>query len=134
MKHLTAGQQVPLSGMDHEPTYRCPDCLDLGYQETTPNAITVTVEGKDRRVSAGGAVVAWFCDCVMGRAAHAGYWFDLVFPVQGTGRGKSDRGERRLGAYLGARPLERTWLPDAVEHLRQKHEALRKRKLAEVGK
>jgi hypothetical protein len=132
VEHVTEGLHPPLPDMDQEPTFHCPDCTDTGYTETQPATIVVTVEGRDRRVSAGGALVAWFCDCARGRAAHAGYWFDLVFPMQGNARGKSDRGERRLGEYLSARPLERTWLPDAVEHLRQRHEALRKRKLAEA--
>ena len=119
MEHLTTGQRPP-TGQDDEPTYRCHSCLDSGY-------VSHEVAKRGDRCS-----LAWFCDCPTGRATHAGYWFDAIYQQSGNTRVHSDRGQRRLAEYLAARPGERIWLLGAVEHLREKHESQRRRKLSQI--
>lgn len=117
MDHLTEGQKQP-HGIAEEPTYRCPDCLDHAY--------------RSRIFTARGDVcqVAWFCDCEAGRAAQAGYWFETIYERSGNTRVHSDRGQKKLAEYLAAKPLEKRFLPAAIEHQRGKHEEQRRRKLA----
>ena len=100
-----------------EAKYRCPDCLD--------NLVT------ERELTRFGdrCTVAWFCDCERGRRSQAGYWFDQLYPWGGDRRHESGAGEDRYREYLAARPLEKRWLVEAVDHLRVKYEQERKRRL-----
>ena len=111
-----AGPQEP-----QEPLYRCAVCLDNVFVEKE-----ITRYG-DR------CLVAWFCDCETGRRAQAGHWFDKSFPRVANHREESPAGQAALRAYLVAQPLERRWLPDAVEALRLRYEQERRRHLASMN-
>jgi len=118
VEHAANGQHPPAAPRPpEEPTYRCLDCMDHGYTSTE------VVRYGDL------CSVSWFCDCTTGRKAEAGYWFDRCYPWEGNQRMQSEAGERTLSDYLRARPEHNAWLKDAVDNVRQKHEALRRRKL-----
>jgi hypothetical protein len=127
VEHLTNGLLPPSRATNEgeEPTYKCPDCLDRAY---------VIREGTKKFKHSGvvRCMVAAWCDCHAGRAACAGYWFNQVYErVQNT-RVHSDEGRRRLAEHLDDEPLRRRWLPDAIEALRLKYEAERRRKLSAI--
>jgi hypothetical protein len=117
MQPASAGSSPPLEH-DGEPTYSCPDCLGTAYVS------------HERSTKFGLVTVSWFCDCDKGRIREVYYWFDALHPMSGGHRAsKSPAGEKELREYLSANPLQRRWLPDAIEARRKRHEDERKKKL-----
>lgn len=122
MEHPTIGQQPPTGPPDEPANRKCGDCFDSGFVS------------RDRKTKFGVSRVAWFCDCERGRVKEIYHWFNLCFPrsrpydVSDMNRRRDDAGENELREYLSANPLQRRWLPDAIEARRRRHEDERKRK------